>query len=64
MMGYTKIIQSDKFIDLKIYILGSICFLVLSSLKYDAFEDDVFLCSGRNSWLNVNIFQFFQKPDI
>jgi hypothetical protein len=59
-VGYTKIINLRKFVDLKIYVLRSRLLTFLCSLKYNVFEYDFFHVCGINSWLHPDFcFQIF-----
>jgi hypothetical protein len=61
MVGYIKIIQSDKNVDLKIYILRSTRLSFLCSPKYKAFEHDFLHICAINSCLQPNMFSIILK---
>jgi hypothetical protein len=59
-VGYTKIINLIKFVDLKINILRSRRLSFLCRPKYKTFEHDFLHACGINSWLYPDFcFQIF-----
>jgi hypothetical protein len=59
-VGYKKITNLIKFVELKIYVPRSTRLSFLCSPKYKVFEHDIFHVCGINSWLHPDFcFQIF-----
>jgi hypothetical protein len=63
-MGYTKLTNSDKFVDLKNIYTTIYMILILCSPKYIVFEHDFFHVCRINIFLHVNIFSIYLKLKI
>jgi hypothetical protein len=60
-VGYTKITNLIKFVDLKINVLRSRRLSFLCRPKYKTFEHDLLHACGINSWLYPDfVFRFFE----
>jgi hypothetical protein len=55
-VGYTKIIKSNKICRFETYILRFRCLSFLCSPKYKVFIQDFLHVGGINCWLHMNIF--------
>jgi hypothetical protein len=59
-MGYKKVTKSDKFVDMEIYMRGSISLSFSSSPKFKLFKHDFLHVYEINKWLATSkyIFQY------
>ena len=53
--------ESDKSVDLNMYIFKSLFFSFSCSKKYNVFEFDFLLVCGIHNWLHLRFFHIFLK---